>query len=255
MALRRRLCAFLLGIADELGRYAAQPNARAVLLLGPALLFTASCHNVHPGSAIDSASSRQIFMEESANGGLTDYRISPLDRINITVFQVKDLSLTDVQVDANGHVLLPLIGSVDAGGRTTTELSAEIAAKLQEKYLQQPQVSVVVSESVSQKVTVEGAVTEPGVYELKGPTTLLQAIAMAKGPSRVASLPHIAVFRRVDGKRMAAVFDLNAIRSGSMDDPQILANDEVVVGLSNLKAGMRDALAALPAIAVFSILR
>jgi len=59
-----------------------------------------------------------------------DYRIGPLDKLNITVFQVKDLTLEEVQVDGSGRVFLPLIGSVVAAGKTTQELSTEIADRL-----------------------------------------------------------------------------------------------------------------------------
>jgi polysaccharide export outer membrane protein len=179
------------------------------------------------------------------------YRIGAQDKVNITVFQEPELSLQDVQVDAAGEILLPLIGSVRAQGRTTRELSTEIADKLDRRYLVDPQVSVIVSSSVSQKVTVEGSVTEPGVYEVRGETTLLEALAMAKGPSRVAALDQVAVFRTIGGQRMGALFDIRAIRRGEAADPEIRGNDTIVVGLSNVKAVWRDALAAVPALAIF----
>lgn len=189
----------------------------------------------------------------AANPGLAAdaYRIGPQDKINITVFQEPELSLQDVQVDAGGNILLPLIGTVVAGGRTTAELSEEIAQRLDSRFLVDPQVSVIVASSVSQKVTVEGSVTEPGVYEVRGQTSLLEALAMAKGPSRVAALEQVAVFRTVNGQRMGALFNVKAIRRGEALDPEIKGNDTVVVGLSNVKAVWRDVLAAAPALAIF----
>lgn len=180
-----------------------------------------------------------------------EYRIGPLDILDINVFQVKDLTLEKVQVDATGQILLPLIGKITAGGKTTAELSAEIASKLQEKYLQAPQVSVLVVEAASQKVTVDGAVVEAGVFELKGRTTLLQAVAMAKGPARNANLHRVVVFRQIDGRRNAALFDLGAIRKGQADDPEIRGDDVIVVDSSALKGFWREAIGALPAMAVF----
>jgi polysaccharide export outer membrane protein len=180
-----------------------------------------------------------------------EYRIGPLDKLNITVFQVKDLTLDRVQVDASGRILLPLIGQLNAAGRTTTELSDEIAARLAASYLQNPQVSVVVSEAASQKVTVDGAVTEAGVFELRGRTTLLQAVAMAKGPARNANLRRVAVFREIDGQRQAAVFDLKAIRKGKAEDPEIYGDDVIVVDSSGLKGAWREVLGALPAFSIF----
>lgn len=181
-----------------------------------------------------------------------DYRIGPLDKLNITVFQVKDLTIEGVQVDGSGRIALPLIGSLTASGKTTQELSREIAGLLRGKYLQSPEVSVWVAEAISQKVTVDGAVREPGVYAMSGPTTLLQAIAMAKGPDvKSAKLDRVAVFRTLNGQRSAAVFDLRAIRKGEAPDPEILGNDVIVVDGSALKAVFRETLGILPALAIF----
>ncbi|HYD44956.1 MAG TPA: polysaccharide biosynthesis/export family protein [Phenylobacterium sp.] len=184
---------------------------------------------------------------------LEDYRIGPFDKLTINVFQVKDLTLDEVQVDASGQILLPLIGQVAAGGKSTRELSKEIAGKLAERYLQNPQVSVLVKEAASQKVAVEGAVMEAGVFQLKGRTSLLQAVAMAKGPHPNADLKRVAVFRDVDGQRMAAVFNLKAIRKGKAEDPQILGNDVVVVNSSALKGGIRELVRSLPALGIFAV--
>lgn len=205
-------------------------------------------------TAPDLPSGEQAYLQVpvfSADEGLEDYRIGPLDEINITVFQEPELSLQNVQVDAAGSVLLPLIGNVMVADRTTAEVSKEIAGRLSEQFLVDPQVSVIVASSVAQKVTVEGAVETPGVYEIKGRTSLLEALAMAKGPSRVAALEHVAVFREIHGERVGALFDLKAIRRGEAADPQIRGNDTVVVGLSNVKAVWRDVVAAMPALAIF----
>jgi polysaccharide export outer membrane protein len=189
----------------------------------------------------------------ASQASLEDYRIGPFDKLTINVFQVEDLTLDEVQVDASGQILLPLIGSVAAGGKSTRELSKEIAAKLAERYLQNPQVSVLVKEAASQKVAVEGAVVEAGVFQLKGRTSLLQAVAMAKGPNPNANLKHVSVFRDVDGQRMAAVFNLKDIRRGKAPDPQILGNDVVVVSSSPIKGGLREVVRSLPALGIFAV--
>jgi polysaccharide export outer membrane protein len=110
-------------------------------------------------------------------------------------------------------------------------------------------------EAASQKITVDGAVTKPGVYLMRGRTTLLQAIAMAEGPSRTAALDTVAVFRTVDGRRMAAVFNLADIRAGRTEDPVMLGDDIVVVDTSRTSVALREMLAALPALSVFAYLR
>ena len=179
------------------------------------------------------------------------YRIGPLDTIAVTVFQEPDLSVKDLPVDASGNVVLPLIGALKVSGRTPAEVGQDITRRYSAGYLKTPQVSVVVQDSVSQKVTVEGSVSEPGVYQIKGRTTLLDAVAMAKGTSRVARLDDIVVFRDIEGKQMAALFDLKRIRRGETPNPEILGNDTVVVGLSNIKSAWRDILTASPLVSAF----
>ena len=75
----------------------------------------------------------------------------------------------------------PLIGEVDAGGRTAREIEQELRKKLGTKYLQNPQISVFVKDHFSQRITIEGAVKKPGVFPIPGGMTLLQAIAEAQG--------------------------------------------------------------------------
>ncbi|MEI9851647.1 MAG: polysaccharide biosynthesis/export family protein [Sphingomonas sp.] len=180
-----------------------------------------------------------------------DYKIGPLDVLAITVFQEPDLSFKELQVDASGSLLFPLIGDVRAAGKTAHELSKEIAGRLSENYLTNPQVAVVVSSSVSQRVIVEGSVVEPGVYEISGSSTLLEAVARAKSPTRTANLDEVVVFRVVNGQRMGAVFNLTDIRSGRAPDPEILGGDVVVVGYSFVKGAFRDFLTAAPLLAAF----
>lgn len=179
------------------------------------------------------------------------YRIGPLDKLNITVFQVKDLTLEKVQVDASGQLLLPLVGAVMAQGKTTGELANDIADRLRKDFMQSPQVSVLVDEAASQKVTVDGAVKEAGVYALKGQMSLIQALALAKGPERNAKLKQVLIFRNINGQRQAARFDVEAIRDGRAPDPPIEGNDVVVVPGSKIGPMMRDIVSALPGLAIF----
>jgi polysaccharide export outer membrane protein len=217
----------------------------AVLTLG----FWSFAAQARKPALPEGAAAYQAFPPANPDGALPPYKIGAFDKIAVSVFQEEDLSVKDVQVDSGGNILLPLIGQVKAAGRTSTELADSISGRLGSKYLVNPQVSVVVEESVSQKVTVEGSVIEPGVYAIQGRTTLLDAVAMAKGTSRVAALDEVAVFRDIGGKRVGALFNLKRIGRGEAQDPQILGNDTVVIGLSNVKAAWRDLLTATPLIA------
>jgi polysaccharide export outer membrane protein len=180
-----------------------------------------------------------------------DYRIGALDTIDVTVFEEPDLSAKAIQVDASGNIALPLVGSVLAQGKTATDLGKELETLFGTKYLRNPQVTVTVAASVSQKVSVQGEVTQPGIYPLTGPTTLLDVISMAKGETEVAKLQEVVVFRNIDGKRMGAVFNVANIRRGDAQDPVIEGNDLVVVGYSAARRFWRDVVNTAPIFSVF----
>jgi polysaccharide export outer membrane protein len=204
-------------------------------------------------AGVDAATSK-LFPQASQANSMVDYLIGPLDKLNITVFQVKDLTVENIQVDATGQILLPLIGSVIAKGKTTTALSNEIAGKLKEHYLQSPQVSVTVADTASQKVTVEGAVNEAGVFELKGRTSLLEAVARAKGVSKAANSHRVSIIRSVDGVPHAATFDLAAIGAGKAGNPEVIANDVIIVDTSKAKSVWHGMVEVLPALYLLTFL-
>jgi polysaccharide export outer membrane protein len=228
--------------------------ARILLLVS--VIAVAGCNgaatnsgaSVSPVSALNATT---LVAGVAAAPGSADYQISPLDILDISVFQVPDLTKT-VQVSSGGQISLPLIGAVTASGKTAQGLEKEIAAKLGAKYLQSPQVSVFVKEFTSQRVTVEGAVNKPGIYNMTGRTTLLQTIAMAGGLDRVADPRGIVVFRESQGTRRAAKFDLPAIRSGKASDPVLVAGDVVVVDQSGAKTALRSVRESLGIFGLFS---
>lgn len=184
--------------------------------------------------------------------GGTDYRIGAQDLLEISVFGIDDLSRT-VRVNSNGQISLPLIGGVMAGGKTIPELEKAIGDKLENGYLQDPQVTVFVKEFTSQRVTLEGALKKPGIYPLTGKTSLLQAIAMAEGLDELADLGGVVIFRQVDGKRMGAVFDLAKVRTGQAPDPQVYGDDVIVVEQSGSKSAFRRFIQSVPAIGLFTL--
>jgi polysaccharide biosynthesis/export protein len=197
-----------------------------------------------------SASVQAAAFSSGAAGG--SYRIGPFDVLDITVFQVPELTKS-VQVGDNGVINLPLVGEVNVGGKTPNEVERDLTAKLGAQYLQNPQVSVYVKEYNSQSVTISGAVNKPGVYPIKGKTSLMQAIAMA-GDLTPNSDSNILVLRQNDGKRMAGRFDLSTIQNGRADDPALQAGDQIVAGSSAMKKGFNAILRALPLVGTFALL-
>ena len=210
---------------------------------------TASNSNVATGLA---ASDPTAEATATTGPGAAGYKIGPLDVLDISVFKVPELSKS-VQVADGGTINLPLVGEIRAGGMTAQEIERDLTARLGAKYLQKPQVTVYVKEYNSQRVTVEGAVKKQGIYPIKGKNSLMQVIAMAEGLD-TKSDSTVVVVRYIDGKRSAAKFDINSIRSGETEDPPLQAGDMVVVGTSAIKESFDNILKTLPLLGVFALL-
>lgn len=176
------------------------------------------------------------------------YLIGPFDKLIIDVFGIEDLSKKEVQTDAGGRISFPLAGVIEAAGKTPAEVEEILEERLRGRFVRDPQVTVNLKETVSQVITVDGDVTEPGLYPVVGRMTLMRAVATAKGVSEFAKLQDVVVFRTVNGQRMAAVYDLKSIRRGVYDDPEVFASDVVVVGDSQARRTLKNALAILPVV-------
>lgn len=182
-----------------------------------------------------------------------DYRLGALDSVSINIFQVPDVT-GDYQIDPGGDLNLPLIGRVTAQGKTLAELQRTIHDRYGAKYLQNPDVRVEIKQAVSQRITVDGAVNQPGIYPVNGDISLIQAIATAKGTTGDALVSRVVIFRKINGEREAAVFDLRRIRRGEMTDPPVYGNDVVVVDGSKVRQTYRDLISSLPFVGLFSAL-
>lgn len=174
--------------------------------------------------------------------------IGPLDTIVVDVFNVPDLS-REMQVDASGRISMPLAGTIDARGRTAGELAGAIEGALRGRYVRNPEVTVNIKSSVSQVVTIDGQVVEPGLYPVTNQMTLVRAVASAKGLSEYARLEDVVILRTVNGRKMAGLYNIDAIRRGLYDDPPIYANDVIVVGDSPQRRLFRDFVSVAPLLA------
>ncbi|MET4898841.1 polysaccharide biosynthesis/export family protein [Sphingomonadaceae bacterium jetA1] len=174
------------------------------------------------------------------------YLIGPFDKLTIDVFGINDLSAKQAQVDASGRLSFPLIGVIEVAGHTPGEVERIIKQRLSERFVRDPQVTVNLVETVSRVITVDGQVKEPGLYPVIGRMTLMRAIATAKGADEFAKLDDVVIFRTVNGQKMAALYNLKAIRQGNYEDPEVFANDVVVVGESRARRLFKDLLQAAP---------
>jgi len=222
-------------------RLAIASLTAACLLAGcgsPPKLVATPTLQVFDGNSLPAPSGSDLV------GDTRPYLIGPFDRLSVDVYGVPELSKL-VQTDAAGMISLPLVGQIKASNQTSAELADAIEQKLT-RFVRNPDVSVNVTESVSQVLTVEGQVAQPGLFPVVGKMSLLRAVALAKGTTEFAKLDDVVVFRTVGGQRMAALYNLKAIRSGVYDDPEIFANDVVVVGDSPSRRLFKDILATTP---------
>ncbi|MEI5687889.1 polysaccharide biosynthesis/export family protein [Sphingomonas kyungheensis] len=174
--------------------------------------------------------------------------IGPLDTIEVDVFNVAELS-REIQVDASGRISMPLIGTIDARGKTADELARAVEAALRGRYVRNPEVTINIKNSVSQVVTIDGQVVEPGLYPVTNQMTLLRAVASAKGMTEFARQEDVVILRTVNGRKMAGLYNIAAIRGGAYDDPPIYANDVIVVGDSPQRRLFRDFVSVAPLLA------
>ncbi|MEK4033173.1 polysaccharide biosynthesis/export family protein [Methylocystis sp. IM2] len=215
------------------------------------------CNGVPEGDGGFSSQERQPSSSEAAAAkvanryvsattpGSSTYLIGPQDVLEVTVFKAPDLSRT-VPVADDGTINLPLIGQTMASGKSPSALERDIQKRLDAGYMRSPQVTVSIKEYNSQRLTVEGAVKNPGVFPMRGSDTLEQAIARAGGVERSTSSDSVVVFRIAEGQRTMIRYDLGDIRNGTVEDPPVVPGDVIVVEDSTTKTGLNLVLKVLP---------
>jgi polysaccharide export outer membrane protein len=143
-----------------------------------------------------------LAASEEGSRNHDEYRIGPEDLLDISVWQNKDISRT-VVVRPDGMISLPLLNEIRVEGLTPTQLQALLTERLAE-YMAFPEVSVILMEVRSFKVSVLGEVQRPGRYELRRWTTVLDALALAGGLKDFASPTRIVILRP-EGKTMRRI--------------------------------------------------
>jgi polysaccharide export outer membrane protein len=158
------------------------------------------------------------------------YIIGAGDILAINVWKEPDISRA-VPVRSDGKISLPLVGELQAGGQTPRQLGQEITKRLQ-SYISEPEVTVVVTDSKSQKVNILGMVSRPGAYLLTSSTTVLDAIAMAGGFKDFAKQKSIYVLRHApDGTQQRIPFNYKDVIKGKNPEQNVRlqAGDTLVV--------------------------
>jgi polysaccharide export outer membrane protein len=159
----------------------------------------------------------------------TDYVIGPEDVLGVVFWRETELT-GDVTVRPDGRVSLPMLGEMAAAGLRPQQLQEQILAAAK-KYLQDPNVAVVVRTINSMKVYVTGRVTTPGAQPLKGPLTAMQAIALAGGVTEYADAKNITILRTTNGRTESFKFNYHDVARGKKLEQNIMLKpgDTVVV--------------------------
>jgi polysaccharide export outer membrane protein len=166
-----------------------------------------------------------------SNGGVDpeEYRIGPEDALQVFVWKNETLSRA-VAVRPDGKISLPLLGDIQAAGHTTVELRDTLVKRYTE-FIAAPEISVIVNDVKSIKVSVIGEVPKAGRYELKSRTTVLDVLAIAGGFGQFASRSRIFVLRPETNKMKRIPFNYNKAVSegGEQENFYLQPNDIVVV--------------------------
>lgn len=234
-------CAGSSGSAADTAQYNSEGVLTSSIAASSTTAFAPTAAAVHSSAASQAADT----LTAAAKPGNAAYKIGPLDVLGISVFKVPDLNKT-VQVDQDGTIKYPLLGEVQAAGKTIRELESDLTAKLGAKYVRDPEVTVELKEFNSQRVTVTGAIKSSGVYALKGNTSLLQVVAMAGDVDTSTDSGNVVIFRTVNGQRSAAKFDIDAIKAGKAEDPQVQPGDVIVVDTSATKTALANVMKVIP---------
>jgi polysaccharide biosynthesis/export protein len=158
-----------------------------------------------------------------------DYVIGPDDILDVIFWRDKDMS-SQVTVRPDGRVTLPLLNDVQAAGLSPEQLRSYVMTAAA-KYVEDPNVTVFVKAINSRKVFVTGMVAKPGPYPLMGPTTVMQALALAGGIQEFADSKNIIVMRTENGRPVAYRFNYKEVvkRKNLKQNIELKPGDTIVV--------------------------
>lgn len=215
-----------------------------LLLVVSGLLILAGCASANIGSAgygpvsntgdelTSGAGSLKVVASlpspGATGGGSQIIRVG--DKLKVDVFGVDQLD-REAPVDASGRVTLPLVGSVAVAGLTLDAAQARITSLYGARYLQNPELTV----SVEQTVTLDGEFRKAGLYPISGNSSLMRVIAAAGNFTDIGDPNNVFVYRTVGGQDYVAQYNVADIRAGRRADAQIYGGDIVVAFPSGMK--------------------
>ncbi len=150
------------------------------------------------------------------------------DVFEVKVYNEKELSGI-YRVSSAGTILFPLVGKLEVDGLTSSDAAEEIQRRLGEKYLRNPQVSILIREYNSKKVSIFGQVTKPGTFKYEDGLSVIQAVSMAGGFTKLAAKNDTNVTRLVEGEEKKYPIPVEAIAQGKAKNFFLRPGDIVYV--------------------------
>ena len=204
-------------------------NIASLLLVAVAAPAYAQAPKPAPPVAAPQASTAPATVAGPTADVPPDYVIGPEDLLGIVYWKDKDMSI-DAHVRPDGRIALPLLNDVQAAGLTPEQLRARLTEESQ-KYMEDPNITVVVRVINSRKTFITGEVNKPGSYPLIGPTSVMQLIAMAGGLREYANSKKIVIMRTEKGQQISLQFNYKDVIAGKnlKQNVELKPGDTVVV--------------------------
>lgn len=180
-------------------------------------------------AAVQASETEPVVVPSAEAGWSGPFRIGAGDVLNVFIWKHKELS-TIVTVRPDGKINYPLIGEIEAKGLTLGEIEERINKQLKQ-HIQDPQVTVILEATHSFRIFVLGEVMQPGVFDLKGPVTVIQALAMARGLTTFASRNKIFIVSPARGNDQRIPFSYSKFVQGEDTNQNVMLRpgDTVIV--------------------------
>jgi polysaccharide biosynthesis/export protein len=200
---------------------------RVHIALGLFLVLIGFVWNASAQSTDSTASQKPVASAVAPATNEQDYHIGPQDLVQIDVWKEPEITRT-IPVRPDGKISLPLLNDVQAAGLTAMQLAGNIREGLT-KFLNNPQVTVTVTQINSRRVFVNGEVARAGALPLLPGMTALQALSSAGGFTQFARTKNIYILRSENGKQVKVPYDYKQVVKGTKEDIILQPGDVIVV--------------------------
>lgn len=170
-----------------------------------------------------------IFVPARGQSDDSNYKLSPNDLLDFRVFQEPEMDAV-LRISGDGSASFPLVGSVHVGGKSVSDAIALLRREYLDGYLANPQISITIREYARRRFTILGQVQKPGSFEITGNEgiSILQAIGIAGGYTRIADAANVTVKRREQGKESILKFNAKKMARSDSDSSFIIKPGDVI---------------------------